>query len=262
MEIAKGKVVGKYLILEEPFSIKGRKHCKSKCLWCGKEFTNQLRSLKKGYGCHCSPLHKIEVGQKFGLLEVVSFCGRDIVCKCECGSIKSYLKGNLITGNTTSCGCEKKRHLIQRSTKHGMSKTKIYQLYLGMKSRCYNPKEYAYKWYGNMGIKICDEWLGDNGFNCFYHWAINNGYKDGLSIERKDVHKDYSPSNCTWIPIKNQHENTSNTIRIYNSEGFCFVKDISKKYNIPKSTIYAKIKKTKRKDLTEDELIKLLKGVD
>lgn len=262
MEIAKGQIVGKYLIVEEPFSIKGRKHCKSKCLWCGKEITNQLRSIKKGKGCSCTGLHQLNEGQEFGLLKVISFSGKDVVCKCKCGNIKSYLKGNLITGNSTSCGCDRKERLVERSTKHGMSRTKIYQIYLGIKARCYNPNEYAYKWYGNLGVTVCNEWLGENGFNNFYDWAINNGYVNGLSIERKDVSKGYSPDNCTWISIDKQHENTSNTIRIYNATGFCFVKDISEKYNVPKSTIYAKIKKIGKENLTEEKLINLLKGVD
>ena len=258
----KGEVIGKYLILDTPFSVKGRMYCRSKCLWCGKEITNQLRSLKKGKGCSCKGLHKLDVGQEFGLLKVISFSGKNVVCKCKCGSIKSYLKGNLIAGNTTSCGCDKKEKLIERSTKHGMSQTKIYQIYLSMKARCYNPNEYAYKWYGKLGITLCNEWLGENGFAEFYNWALNNGYCEGLSIERIDVHKEYSPNNCIWITLDKQHENTSKTIRIYNNNGFCYVKDIAQKYNIPKSTIYAKIKKIGKENLIEEKLIKLLKGSD
>jgi hypothetical protein len=256
------EIAGKYLLIDEPFSVKGRKHCRVKCLWCGKEFTTQLRHIKKGIGCSCKENSMLQVNQRFGLLRVLSFCGKDVVCECECGSIKKYIKGNLISNNTTNCGCDKSRKLISRSTKHGMSNTKIYKIYLGMKSRCYNPNEYSYKWYGKLGITVCDEWLGENGFINFYNWAMNSGYVSGLSIERKNVDKGYSPDNCTWIDIDKQHENTSNTIRIYNDTGFCFVKDISQKYNIPKSTIYAKIKEIGKDNLTEQKLIKALKRSD
>lgn len=262
MEILKDGIVGKYLMLDNPFSIKGRRYCRVKCLWCGKEFTTQLRAIKKGVGCSCKQGTMLQENQRFGLLKIISFSGKTVVCECQCGSIKEYIKGNLLSGNTTNCGCEKKRKLISRSTKHGMTHTKIYSIYLGMKGRCYNPKEYAYKWYGKLGITVCDEWLGENGFTNFYKWATKNGYIDGLSIERIDTKKGYCPENCTWIDIQKQHENTSRTIRIATDTDFMLVKDFANKYNIPLSTIYAKIQKIGKKDLTENKLIKSFKGVD
>lgn len=258
MDFMKNSKVGKYVLLEEPFSIKGRKYCKVKCSWCGKVFTTQLRSIKKGIGCACEEKTRIKVGQVFGELKVIELVdNKTVLCQCSCGSIKTYRKGNLNSGNTTNCGCIKAKKLIARSTKHNLSKTRIYGLYLSMKDRCYNSNCYAYKWYGLNGIKVCDEWR--NNFVAFYDWAMANGYKDNLSIERIDVNKDYEPSNCCWIPFKKQHENTRNAIRIKTKNGFTFVKDIAFKYKIPKSTLYSTIRKIDKKDLTEENIINKIK---
>ena len=66
--------------------------------------------------------------------------------------------------------------------KHRKTNHRIYKIYRGMKSRCYCKTDYHYKWYGERGIKICDEWLND--FMSFYNWSMQNGYSDNLSIDR------------------------------------------------------------------------------
>ena len=75
-----------------------------------------------------------------------------------------------------------------------------------MKSRCTNKNDPDYKkWYGSRGIKVCDEWQND--FLKFYNWAINNGYKDNLSIDRINVNGNYEPSNCKWATDIEQANN-------------------------------------------------------
>ena len=78
-----------------------------------------------------------------------------------------------------------------------------------MKRRVLNPNNKGYQDYGGRGIKICDEWI--NSFESFYTWATNNGYKEGLTIERKNVNGDYCPENCCWINRKEQARNKRNT---------------------------------------------------
>lgn len=252
----KNKVFGKIKILDEPYSINNRKYCKAKCSWCGKEFTTQLRTIKKGKGCGCKKNTLELLNKKFGDLEIIAIEGRKAKCKCICCSIKYYDKYNLISGNSKNCGCKKRNNMIKRNIKHNMSNTRIYRIYQSMKKRCYNPKSHSYKWYGNKNIKLCEEWNCKNGFVNFYNWAIKNGYDDKLSIERIDINKDYSPNNCKWIELKEQLLNTSKTIKIIDKNNKIFtINDLSIKYNIPKSTLYNRAKKINKKIIMENEII-------
>lgn len=91
---------------------------------------------------------------------------------------------------------------------HGKSNTKLYRVWNSMKQRCLNPKDKFYFCYGGRGINIWSEWLDqENGFINFYNWAIENGYKEGLTIDRKNVNGNYNPFNCRWVDNKTQQRN-------------------------------------------------------
>lgn len=86
---------------------------------------------------------------------------------------------------------------------------RIRSIFSGMKSRCYDSNDKAYRWYGAKGIKICDEWI--NNPKSFEEWAFENGYKDDLTIDRIHEDKDYCPDNCRWITRKDNAKYKSTT---------------------------------------------------
>ena len=124
---------------------------------------------------------------------------------------------------------------------HGMSKTRLYKIWTDMKKRCYNPKNKRYDRYGARGIKVCSLWK--ENFSAFAEWAIKNGYADNLSIERKDIDKNYEPDNCKWITFPEQQLNTSRShFIIINGVKKC-MSEWAKIYGISQDVIKDRINK-------------------
>lgn len=102
--------------------------------------------------------------------------------------------------------------------KHGLSTTKIYQIFWGMLNRCTKEDNNAYEYYGGKGIKVYEEWDNFDKFLNFYDWAMANGYEEGLQLDRIDNNKDYHPNNCRWVtPTENAR---NQEVRKDNTSGF------------------------------------------
>ena len=166
--------------------------------------------------------------QKFGRLTVIEPAARPDtaktthhkhwLCRCTCGREKVVDGSSLRRGITKSCGCLVRERTIEVSTKHGMSKTRLYGILADMRQRCNNHNNKSYEYYGAKGIKVCDEWLDKkSGFKNFYNWSMANGYADNLTIDRINPNGNYEPSNCRWATASEQ--NFNKRIRRDNSTG-------------------------------------------
>ena len=151
-------------------------------------------------------------GQRFGRLVVISRAEDDNQkkpqwnCICDCEN-KTVVRGNSLTiGHIKSCGCLQRESASQANRTHGMTKSSEYQSWLAMKARCSNPKLKVFKNYGGRGISVCKRWW--NSFENFY--SDMGECPDGLTLERTDNDKGYSPDNCEWADRKTQNRNSRN----------------------------------------------------
>ena len=99
-----------------------------------------------------------------------------------------------------------KRYSTKR---HGLCRHPLNTIWCGMKERCQNPNASNYRWYGGNNITLCDEW---KEFKPFYDWAISNGWREGLSIDRIDGSKGYSPDNCRFVTHVDQCRNRRSNV--------------------------------------------------
>ena len=242
---------GRLVVLErheEKLSKSGKYYWTWKCKCdCGNYHYAVTAELTSGKvkSCGCYKRFKYDLtGQQFGRLKVLSNAGYRKCqkysaslwnCKCECGKEKIVLGNSLKSGKTISCGCYNAENSKLRSTTHGKSRTRLYDIYHKMKERCFNNASESYRYYGGRGITICEPWASD--FMSFYDWAIKNGYKENLTIERKNVDENYCPENCTWIPLENQAQNTTRTHWVtYKGEKMCMT-ELCRRYRICSETI-------------------------
>ena len=157
------------------------------------------------------------IGDGGELIERVN--GRLWKIRCKCGNVfvaqPSDSFGRCVECGAKACGDSLRKH--GESVHHGTQKaTRLYNIWLTMRNRCYNPNSKSFTYYGGRGIYVCDQW---NDYVAFKNWALSNGYNDNLSIDRIDVNGNYCPENCRWVTHREQMRNTRNNHLItYNGE--------------------------------------------
>lgn len=140
-------------------------------------------------------------------------------CRCICGKETIVTGAHLRSGHTTSCGCYQSDITTERSTSHGMSRTKEYQVWCSMNERCRNPNNKHYRDYGGRGIVVCDEWQND--FAAFRDHVGPMPF-DGATIDRVDNGSGYLPGNVKWSTQTEQARNRrNNTLLTYNGKTQC-----------------------------------------
>lgn len=191
---------------------------------CGNETIVEAKNLKAGTTKSCGCIsHDDLTGKRFGRLVVIeragnSKNGRNSTwrCKCDCGRETTVIGTLLRNGHTQSCGCYGKSRLGENNYKHGKKNKRLYGVWCNMRQRCNDENFVGYKYYGGRGITVCEEW---QEYLPFHDWAMGNGYREGLSIDRIDVDGNYCPENCRWATTKEQNNNTRANHRLsYNGE--------------------------------------------
>lgn len=157
------------------------------------------------------PKFKDITGQKFGRLQVVGLTGeinkdrRHLwYAQCDCGNTCEVISKHLISGETKSCGCLKTELMIKRNTTHGLRFTREYEIWLGIKKRCFDKNHDTYVNYGAKGITMFPEWKED--FEKFLAYVGECPEKDS-TIDRIDNNLGYFPDNVRWLPPADQSRN-------------------------------------------------------
>lgn len=187
------------------------------------------------------------IGKKFGMLTVIEpvhkvhpngnsqWYWRTV---CDCGKIKEVHPYTVIAGKVVSCGCYRTMKPCPTKT-HGESHTRLHDIWCGINRRC-NPENKHSERYGKRGITICEEW---GNYESFAEWARNNGYEDGLTIERIDVNGNYCPDNCAWIPFKKQARNRRTTHWVEYDGRKMSLAEACELANLPYKQVFERIKK-------------------
>lgn len=216
-EIVPGVVLDMLTVVKQiEDGIRGTKRWLVRCK-CGTELIANESALlsHRIHSCGCSDEVEDIIGNRYGRLVVRERTTNyptgqaQWICDCDCGKTKiATLAWLTRTSVEPSCGCYQAEKTGEIRRTHGMSKDPLYEVWCGMKKRCYNQNEAQYKNYGARGIYVCDRWK--DSFENFYE-DMHEGYKPGLQLDRIDNDGPYSPENCRWATPTENVRNRRNT---------------------------------------------------
>jgi hypothetical protein len=143
------------------------------------------------------------------------------LCRCDCGTERFVRGSEIYLGNSTSCGCTRRRH--------GMTKTRTFKSWDSMKQRCLNPNSPDYSRYGGLGITVCERWLSS-----FENFLADMGERpDGKSLDRIDNDGNYEPSNCRWATASEQQFNKKANLKLEYQGQIRSIVDLSSESGVP-----------------------------
>jgi len=194
----------------------------------------------------------IEKGQRFGRLVVIKETERWIddagrskrkfLCRCDCGVEKEMKLAHIRNAQVISCGCARRealdKHRAFSNRKHGLSRSRTYNIWSSMRGRCNNKNSDAYSAYGGKGIKHCQKWATFDGF-----LDDMGECPDGLTLDRIDGTKGYYKENCRWADWNTQANNRcNNTIINYNEKEYTLAQ-LARKVKMKQETLQARLRR-------------------
>lgn len=180
--------------------------------------------------------NQIKIGDRFGKLIIFRKMSKSpspryakrFECICDCGKTSTPTQYHLLSGHSRSCGC------VGGKTTHGMSRTKLYQVWFAMLKRCNDIKSSAYKYYGERGVRVCQKWLL---FDVFYK-DMGDRPSPKHTIDRINNNGNYCPENCRWVLLKQNCQNTSHSKKwVVNGKTFNSMRDAAKDFNVNSATV-------------------------
>ncbi len=188
------------------------------------------------------------VGYRFGRLVVVALgpraahpCGqtpRTWQCKCDCGSVLNVRVGQLRSGHTGSCGCQRRETVGALRRSHGASATPEFRAWARMIDRCENPVGPNAPLYHARGITVCERWRHD-----FAAFLADMGPRPSSrhSIDRINSDGNYEPSNCRWALPVVQANNTSRNVKLTHGGETMSAGQWADRLGLKRSTVYARV---------------------
>lgn len=192
-------------------------------------------------------LEQKHIGKTYGRWTIGKFlykqegrCGQVYFeCTCSCGNVRERNLKSILKGDSKSCGCYGAQQVKKAITKYFNNeiKSKEYRAWHQMKTRCYNHKIKQYKNYGGRGIRVCDRWLGDDGFSNFLK-DMGNRPSPKHSLDRfPNNDGNYEPNNCRWATKKQQARNTSTVTLVEYKGEMVSLSERAKKEQVPVETV-------------------------